>query len=115
MSRPAGRPPGGHVVDWDREPDLGVVPDVLLAERHGVSRVSVFDARLTRGLSAPPRTHGAHPGREMRAVVLACALGDHIVPSDLAEAVGWSTEAVLRAQPWVADLVDDVGGVWVRR
>lgn len=114
MSRPAGRPPGGHIVDWDREPDLGVVPDVLLAERHGVSRVAVFYARLSRGLSSP-RVNGPHAGREMREVVIRCAPGDHIVPSELGEAVGWSTEEVLRAQPWVADLVDDVGGVWVRR
>ena len=114
MSRPAGRPPGGHVVDWDREPGLGIVPDILLAERHGVSRTSVGNARELRGLSGP-RMHGAHPGREMRAVVLACSPGDHIVPSELGEAVGWPTEAVLRARPWVADLVDDVGSAWVRR
>ena len=104
---PYVRPP----TPLETDPRLGVVADAVLVEEYGASYSMVHRARERLGLPSPmPR--GGCPGREMRAVVLACSLGDHIVPSDLAEAVGWSTEAVLRARPWVADLVGDV---WVRR
>lgn len=107
---PCVRPP----TRLETDPRLGVVADAVLAEEYGASYSMVHRARERLGLPSPMPS-GVCPGREMRKVVLACSLGDHIVPSELGEAVGWSTEAVLRARPWVADLVDDVGGAWVRR
>jgi hypothetical protein len=41
-----------RVVDYDAEPDLGVVPDRILAEKHGVSRHAVSQARQRRGIVA---------------------------------------------------------------
>jgi hypothetical protein len=58
---------GRQDIDWDAEPDLGKVPDYVLAERHRCGLATVASARHTRNIPGFRRGRADAPLAEPRA------------------------------------------------
>lgn len=68
-------------VDWNAEPDLGKVPDMVLAKKYGVTPTAVLSARKSRGIPAPPDGSvdwDAQPLGKVLDTMLATQLGVHV-------------------------------------
>lgn len=103
----------GSQMDWDQEPDLGRVPDTVLARRHGVSSVAVGRARKRRGIpvfsNGSGRPQGARAGIKWDQQPLG-EVPDHVLAKTLG--VDPTTVASARRVRGIPCLVEKRGIDW---